>query len=149
MSITFGRVPFPLRWGWQMICQLRIQLTWWLGKIVVVFVVPGFIPFSYLYYMIVVLGSRRYCYHDWFMWGSYALVLCPGKGWSFLAVPFCVRGMWFGVECIPWLKTATRWVVSFCVDGIDKLDFFFSSSLVSARIPHPVLMPSYWVRCSV
>ena len=48
--------------------------------------------FIFLYYMIVVLGSRRYCYHDWFMWGFLSLFGALVKG-EFSGGAICVRGM--------------------------------------------------------
>ena len=138
-------------WGevwqmWRVSYEFSLRVDW--ERFVVVFVVPGFIPFSYLYYMIVVLGSRRYCYHDWFMWGFLSLFGALVKG-EFSGGAICVRGMWFGSECVPWLKRQPGgWLFSLVMELI-----FFgllpSSSPLSVRIPHPVLMPNYWVRYSV
>ena len=141
MSIIFERVPVPYEvWLANARCQLRIQLTFWLGKFVVVFVVSGFVPCSYLYYMIVVLGSSRYCYHDWFVRGFYALVWCPGKGWGCLAVPFMCGECDSDFGCVPWLETATRWVIGFfALWNWYFLDFF----LVQVQYLHWFRIPPW------
>ena len=113
--IREGSFPFEVRFGKCDVSVTNSAYVFDWERFVVVFVVPVFIPFSYFVLYDCSLGSSRYRYHDWFMWGSYALVLYPGKRGSFLAMPFCVREMWFGDECVPWFKGVTRWVVSFFV----------------------------------
>ena len=86
-------------------------------------------------------------------WLVYVGIFCPClvPWWRvrFLAVPFCVRGMWFGSECVPWLKRQPGgWLFSLVMELI-FFGLLSSSSPLSVRIPHPVLMPNYWVRYSV
>ena len=153
MSITFGRVPFPVE-----MCDftnvtgpLRIQLTRWPRLIVVVFVISGSVRCIHIFPVIYDcrLGSRRYFNHDWFVWG-YDPFLMPYWRVSYLAVPFCMWWMWFGVGCGPQIWKVTRWVASFFYLWVVFFGLlFFRLSLLLARFPHPALMPSYWVRCSV
>ena len=151
MSIIFERVPVPYEvWLANARCQLRIQLTFWLGKFVVVFVVSGFVPCSYLYYMIVVLGSRRYCYHDWFVGVFTPLFGALVKGEVFWQCHLCAGDV-IRIFCV---RSVVRngnqvgdWFL--CFMELTSFGLLSSSSPVSALIPHPSLMPSYWVRCSV
>ena len=80
-----GSFPFEVRF-WQMWCvsyEFSLRVDW--ERFVVVFVVSVFVPFSYsIFYDCSFLGSIRYCYHDRFVWGSYALVctLVGGVFWQ-------------------------------------------------------------------
>ena len=141
MSIIFERVPVPYEvWLANARCQLRIQLTFWLGKFVVVFVVSGFVPCSYLYYMIVVLGSSRYCYHDWFVGVFTPLFGALVKGEVFWQCHLCAGNVIRIFGCVPWLEMATRWVIGFfALWNWYLLDFF----LVQVQYLHWFRIPPW------